>query len=96
MSAPMAARALAVVHTSFRRFRATHLRKSRVPESLMKFWMGHASASQTEEYVKLFGEEIYRRDVATSVGLGFDLLPPKPIVGIVRKNAAQLKEEKAA
>jgi integrase len=26
---------------SFRRFRATHLSKSRVPESLVKFWMGH-------------------------------------------------------
>jgi integrase len=39
---------------SFRRFRATHLSKSRAPEALMKFWMGHAEKNQTEEYVKLF------------------------------------------
>ena len=62
---------------SFRRFRATHLSKSRTPESLMKFWMGHAATSQTEEYVKLFAEVDYRKDVATAVGHGFDLLPAK-------------------
>ena len=50
---------------SFRRFRATHLSKSRTPESLMKFWMGHAATSQNEEYVKLFAEVDYRKDVAT-------------------------------
>jgi integrase len=81
---------------SFRRFRATHLSKSRTPESLMKFWMGHAATSQTEEYVKLFAEVDYRKEVAIAVGLGFDLLPAKPIVRIVRKNDVQSKEEKAA
>jgi len=62
----------------------------------MKFWMGHAATSQTEEYVKLFAEVDYRKDVATAVGHGFDLLPAKPIVRIVRKNAVKSNEEKAA
>ena len=46
--------------------------------------------------MKLFAEVDYRKDVATTVGLGFDLLPAKPIVRIVRKNDVQSKEEKTA
>jgi hypothetical protein len=70
---------------AFRRFRATHLSKSRVPESLVKFWMGHSETNQTEEYVKLFDEVVYRREVADSIGMGFDVLPEKPIVRKVRR-----------
>jgi hypothetical protein len=81
---------------SFRRFRATHLTKSRVPESLVKFWMGHAATSQTEEYVKLFGEVDYRKEVADSIGLGFELLPEKPIVRSVRRKAVAIEVEVAA
>ena len=58
--------------------------------------MGHAATSQTEEYVRLFAEVDYRKEVAMAVGLGFDLLPAKPIVRTVRRNVAQLNEEKAA
>ena len=81
---------------SFRRFRATHLTKSRVPESLVKFWMGHAATSQTEEYVKLFGEVDYRKEVADGIGLGFELLPEKPIVRSVRIKAIAIEVEVAA
>src|SRR5882724_1561381 len=28
--------------------------RTRVPESLAKFWMGHAEVNQSEEYVKFF------------------------------------------
>jgi hypothetical protein len=63
---------------SFRRFRATYLSKSCVPESLLKFWMGHSESNQTEEYVKLFDEVTYRREVTDSIGIGFELLPEKP------------------
>ena len=76
---------------SFRRFRATHLSKSRVPESLVKFWMGHAESNQTEEYVKLFDEVVYRREVADSIGLGFEIMPEKPIVRNVRKKSVKLE-----
>jgi integrase len=81
---------------SFRRFRATHLSKSRVPESLVKFWMGHSEANQTEEYVKLFDEVDYRRQVADSIGIGFDLLPEKPIVRNVRRKSVRVEVGVAA
>jgi len=77
---------------SFRRFRATHLSKSRVPESLVKFWMGHAESNQTEEYVKLFDEVDYRREVADSIGIGFELLAEKPpIVRNVRRKSVKVE-----
>jgi len=81
---------------SFRRFRATHLSKSRVPDDLKKFWMGHAKTNQTEEYVKLFDEVEYRRQVADSIGMGFDLLPEKPIVRNVCKKLVKLDMQKVA
>jgi len=73
------------------RFRATHLSKSRVPESLVKFWMGHAESNQTEEYVKLSDEVVYRSDIADRIGLGFELLPEKPIVRIVRRKSVKVE-----
>jgi integrase len=76
---------------SFRRFRATHLSKLRVPESLVKFWMGHSETNQTEEYVKLFDEVAYRKEVADSIGLGFALLPEKPIVRNVRRKSVRVE-----
>jgi len=81
---------------AFRRFRATHLSKSRAHEHLMKFWMGHAKSNQTEEYVKLFDEVEYRREVADSIGLGFELRPEKPIVRNVRRKSVKEKLAVAA
>jgi integrase len=81
---------------AFRRFRATHLSKSRVPESLVKFWMGHSEANQTEEYVKLFDEVVYRREVADSIGIGFELRPEKPIVRNVRRKSVKVEVGVAA
>ena len=70
--------------------------KSRVPESLVKFWMGHSETNQTEEYMKLFDEVAYRREVADSIGLGFDLLAEKPIVRNVRRKSVRARVEVAA
>lgn len=82
---------------SFRRFRATHLCKSRVPESLVKFWMGHSESNQTEEYVKLFDEAVYRKEVTDSIGIGFELSPEKaPIVRNVRRKQSKNEMEVAA
>jgi len=81
---------------AFRRFRATHLSKSRAPEHLMKFWMGHAKSNQTEEYVKLFDEVEYRREVTDSIGLGFELRPEKSIVRNVRRKSVKEKLAVAA
>ncbi len=58
---------------SFRRYRVTHLRRQRVPEDLIRFWLGHANRSVTDNYCKL-GEDVeYRRQVAQAAGVGFPL-----------------------
>jgi len=76
-------------HT-FRRFRATFLSKSRVPEALVKFWLGHANKSITDEYIKMFNEVQFRRDVADQIGVGFDI-PDPAFVRIVRRNEVEVE-----
>ncbi len=58
---------------AMRRFRATWLRKQRAPEDLIKFWLGHAKQSVTDEYSQLHRDLEFRREVAGKVGLGFEL-----------------------
>jgi integrase len=58
---------------AFRRFRVTHLRKNRVPEDLIKFWIGHAQQSVTDGYSKMKDDIQFRADVAEKVGIGFEL-----------------------
>ena len=53
--------------------------------------MGHAESNQTEEYVKLSDEVVYRSDIADRIGLGFELLPEKPIVRIVRRKSVKVE-----
>jgi integrase len=56
---------------SFRRFRVTHLRKSRVPEDLLRFWIGHADRTVTDGYSKLADDSAFRKVCAEQAGLGF-------------------------
>lgn len=58
---------------AFRRFRVTYLRKQRVPEDLIRFWIGHADESVTDGYSKLREDRMYRKEIAEQVGLGFEL-----------------------
>jgi integrase len=59
---------------SFRRFRVMHLRKSRVPWDLEKFWIGHANKDVTDKYASQLKEDVeWRKDVAEKTGLGFAL-----------------------
>jgi hypothetical protein len=59
---------------SFRRFRVMHLRKSRVPWDLEKFWIGHANKDVTDKYAAQLKEDVeWRKDVAEKTGLGFAL-----------------------
>jgi hypothetical protein len=59
---------------SFRRFRVMHLRKSRVPWDLEKFWIGHANRDVTDKYAAQLKEDVeWRKDVAEKTGLGFAL-----------------------
>jgi len=63
-------------HT-FRRFRVTHLRKNRVPEDLIRFWIGHADKSVTDGYSKVKEDVSFRMVCAENAGLGFEL--PNPV-----------------
>jgi integrase len=57
-------------HT-FRRFRATHLRKQRTPEGLTQFWLGRAGKTITDGYDRVREDVGYRQEVAAAVGTGF-------------------------
>jgi integrase len=58
---------------AFRRFRVTHLRKSRTIESLLRFWVGHSSLSISDLYDKSCMDDEYRQAEAERVGVGFEL-----------------------
>jgi integrase len=62
---------------AFRRFRVTHLRKNRVPEDLIQFWIGHAEKSVTDGYSKVKEDVGFRKEVAERIGLGFELPPSR-------------------
>jgi integrase len=72
---------------AFRRYRVTHLRKLRVPEDLLRFWIGHADKSVTDGYSKVKEDVEFRRFTAEQAGLGFDVLTiGSPVVPIAPKN----------
>lgn len=86
---PMSQRnALRILHTrhkvgfhAFRRFRTAVLRKARVPEDLVKLWLGHASRSVTDDYARQLCEDLpFRQEWAERAGLGFSI--EKPEVGL--------------
>jgi integrase len=58
---------------AYRRFRNTHLRQSRCPTSILKYWMGHADRDMSALYDKSAEDVTYRRDVCRSMGVGFSL-----------------------
>jgi integrase len=58
---------------AFRRFRNTFLRKQRVPDDLIKFWLGHSPSGMTEVYSKLKEDVEFRKKIAKKTGLGFKL-----------------------
>jgi integrase len=57
----------------FRRYRLTWLRKNRTPGDLERFWMGHADQEIGDLYSKMEEEPEFCKQVADSVGLGFQL-----------------------
>jgi integrase len=59
---------------AFRRFRTETLRRARVPEDLIRMWLGHSCKSVTDLYaVGLEHDQDWRRDWCNIVGLGFGL-----------------------
>jgi len=65
---------------AFRRYRVTHLRRQRIPEDLIRFWLGHADRSVTDGYCKLKDDVEYRKTMAQSAGIGFTLPEPTAVV----------------
>ena len=59
---------------AFRRFRTTLLRKSRVPEDLIRFWLGHADKTVTDGYSRIKEDDQFRQEWADKIGLGFGLI----------------------
>jgi len=67
---------------AFRRYRVTHLRKQRVPEDLLRFWVGHADQSVTDGYSKVKEDVEFRRFTAEEAGLGFHMPTVAPKLSV--------------
>ena len=68
---------------AFRRFRVTHLRKKRVPEDLIRFWLGHGDKTVTDGYSQLKQDTEYRKAIVQQAGIGFEI---PPVVQNVQKS----------
>lgn len=59
---------------AFRRFRNTYLRQSLCPTGLLKYWMGHSTKQDMSDRYDRSCEDLdFRRDVARSLAVGFEL-----------------------
>ena len=57
---------------AFRRFRTEALRRARVPEDLIKLWLGHSKCTVTDFYAGGLSKDLaWRREWCDKVGLGF-------------------------
>jgi integrase len=80
---------------AFRRFRASWLRKNRVPWDLEKMWMGHAHKDLTDQYAEQLREDVkYRREWCEKIGLGFVL--PANVSQLSQPKRAAVTSKKAA
>ena len=55
------------------------VRKNRVTEDLLRFWIGHAGKSVTDGYSMVKSDVEFRQLCATDVGLDFRFLPKKTL-----------------
>ncbi len=81
---------------AFRRFRNTHLRNLHCPDGLLKFWMGHAGRDMSDRYDRVRDDLQFRKDVALSMGVGFELprtLTSNPVLGANGRQAEAAVEE---
>ena len=59
---------------ALRRFRTETLRRERVPEDLVRLWLGHARRSVTDTHARGLADDLaWRQEWANRVGLGFVL-----------------------
>jgi integrase len=77
---------------AFRRFRAATLRRERVPEDLVRFWLGHAGRSVTDTYANGLRDDLtWRQEWVQRTGLGFAL---NGLLGVT--NVLSITESKVA
>jgi integrase len=77
---------------AFRRFRTETLRRGRVPEDLIKLWLGHAKNTVTDFYAGGLSKDLaWRLEWCDRVGLGFSLVG---LLGL--QKVVQTDSEKAA
>ena len=75
---------------AFRRFRTETLRRSRVPEDLIKLWLGHSKQTVTDYYATgLEKDEAWRREWCERAGLGFSIVGLLGLQNAVRINSVQ-------
>ncbi len=76
---------------AFRRFRTEVLRRARVPEDLIRLWLGHATLTVTDLYADgLKNDSAWRQEWAERVGLGFSLNGLLGLQNVVNINAARV------
>ena len=76
---------------AFRRFRTETLRRERVPEDLVRFWLGHAGASITDTYANGLREDLtWRQEWSQRTGLGFSLNGLHGVTNVVQIDATRV------
>jgi integrase len=69
---------------ALRRFRAETLRRERVPEDLVRFWLGHASANVTDIYANGLRDDVsWRQEWAQRTGVGFSLVGLRGVTNVL-------------
>lgn len=77
---------------ALRRLRTETLRRERVPEDLVRLWLGHAGTSMTDTYAKGLADDVaWRQEWANRAGLGFVL---DGLFGL--QNVGRMKVERVA
>jgi integrase len=66
---------------ALRRFRAAWLRKNRVPEDLITFWVAQAGKTVTEDCWLVRDDVALRKEVVEEAGLGFQGPSEKVVIG---------------
>jgi integrase len=76
---------------AFRRFRTEVLRRARVPEDLVRLWLGHSKETVTDFYADgLKNDSAWRREWAERAGLGFSLNGLHGLQNVVTIDAARV------
>jgi integrase len=76
---------------SFRRFRTESLRRARVPEDLIKLWLGHSKDTVTDFYASGLSKDLaWRREWCDRVGLGFSLVGLLGLQNVVPIDSAKV------